>query len=85
MVFELDALAYFTKIEVVCPTRPSGNIVLDFKQEDASGKMRTSREFVIKQGEPYHMRVYFQVYYNIVFQLKYKNIVKKFGFQTKQE
>lgn len=47
--------------------------------------MRTSAEFTIKQGETYRMRVYFQVYYNIVFQLKYKNIVKKLGFTTKQE
>ena len=60
-------------VELVCPDRPKGNINLDFKNHDP----KKVRNFTVKEGCVYCMRIHFLVRNDIVFGLKFVNNVYK--------
>jgi len=62
------------KIVIVCKTRPAGNIILSFK--DSISDKRADK-YKIKEDEIYNLRIYFKVRYDIVYGLKWVNIVSK--------
>jgi len=52
---------------------------MNFKNKDFD---KTKDSYTIKEGSVYHMRIYFRVRYDIVYGLKWVNIVKKHGFKV---
>lgn len=61
------------QVELVCPDRKEGNIILDFKNHD----LKKVRKFTIKEGCLYCMRIHFMVRNDIVFGFKFVNNVYK--------
>ena len=61
------------QVELVCPDRPNGNIMLQFKNHDPA----KVRKFTVKEGCVYCMRIHFKVRNDIVFGLKFVNNVYK--------
>lgn len=67
------------KVELLCPERPNGPIVLDIKESDRTGIFKI-QSYSLKQKSTVQMRVTFKVYNDIVQGLKYCSVVKKAGF-----
>ena len=68
------------KVEFVCKGRPDGPISLDF----SSGEEQKvdPEKFYMKEASTFHTRVTFKVHNDIVYGLKFANIVKKMGMQV---
>lgn len=62
-------------IEMVCPERPAGNIVLDLSRSE-DGSHKVNNEYVLKQGSRNSLRITFRIHNDIVHGLKYCVIVK---------
>ena len=69
-------------IEFVCKERDGGNIKLNFREGE---EIKIAEEFVLKEGTPFNIRLTFKVHNDIVYGLKFCNIVKKMKIKVEQE
>jgi Rho GDP-dissociation inhibitor len=79
---EEPALVEIFKIEFVWKDREEGNIELNFKEDE---EVKKADEFVLKEGATFNIRLTFKVHNDIVYGLKFWNIVKKLKIQVEKE
>ncbi len=72
------------KVEIICPTRKAGNIVLDLKKKTA-GKFTVEDEYVLKENTTNCIQLTFRVHNDIVHGLKFCVSLKKYGITSKDE
>ena len=63
----------FEKIEIICPDRPGGNIVLDLTAQASSGlqlHQLVQQEYTLKEGSVTKLRIQFKVHNTVVLGLK---------------
>ena len=70
---EKDPEVEVVSIEFVCPDRPQGPITLNFHGDDLKKK---ADKFRLLEGCKFHVRIRFRVHNEIVYGLKFCNIVK---------
>ena len=71
------------KVQILCPERPGGNIVLDLKKKtDKSGNFKVDKEYVLKEGSLNCMELTLQVHNDIVYGLKFAVFLKKMGMNV---
>lgn len=69
-------------IEFVWKDREDGNIKLSFREGE---EIKIADEFVLKEGTSFNIRLTFKVHNDIVYGLKFWNIVKKLKMKVEQE
>ena len=81
--FFLAPLVEVRKVQILCPERPGGNIVLDLKKKtDKSGNFKVDKEYVLKEGSLNCMELTLQVHNDIVYGLKFAVFLKKMGMNV---
>jgi hypothetical protein len=79
------------RVEIICPDRPDGNIVLEFAVILSSNRFSKilqkdeiqKKEYIIKEDSVFNLRIHFVVRNDIVCGLKFVNNVWKLGFKGK--
>ncbi len=82
IVEESPAEVEIYSIEFVCEDRDEGNIILNFKEDE---EMKKAEEFVLKEGSKFNIRITFKVHNDIVYGLKFANIVKKLKITAQKD
>ena len=70
---ETDPEVEVISIEFVCPDREEGPINLNFQGKEL---LKKTEKFRMKEGTPFHIRIKFKVHHEIVYGLKFCNIVR---------
>mmetsp|Transcript_13545 Transcript_13545/g.13279 ORF Transcript_13545/g.13279 Transcript_13545/m.13279 type:complete len:100 (-) Transcript_13545:203-502(-) len=71
-------LVEIVKVEIMCSERELGPIVLNFLKGKEEGSFRAT-DYALKEKSICQMKISFKVHNDIVFGLKYYNIVKRAG------
>ena len=75
-IFHSAAFVEFEKVEVECPERPGGSIVLDLSKLDGNITDCGPQEYTLKEGSKTRLKISFKVHNNVVLGLKVCSSVK---------
>ena len=73
----LGAEVEVMKVEIIVPSEPQHNVELDFSNSAQGDKKAV--QFNLKEKAVYNIRVTFKVHHDIVYGLKFVNLVRKGG------